>query len=73
LNVTYLSPGGRTGDLLKGTAILDKIGKTLAYTQVTFTNSKGQLAARGSHTKYVTGTMGEAGPYVAPEEFSDVD
>ncbi|CAF3487283.1 unnamed protein product [Fusarium graminearum] len=73
LNVTYLSPGGCPGDLLKGTAILDKIGKTLAYTQVTFTNSKGQLAARGSHTKYVAGTMGEAGPFVAPAEFSDVD
>ncbi|KAM0212704.1 hypothetical protein ACHAQI_004661 [Fusarium lateritium] len=73
LNVTYLSPGGRTGDVLKGTATLDKIGKTLAFTQVTFTNNKGQLAARGSHTKYVTGTMGEAGPYVAPAEFSDVD
>ncbi|KAM0322487.1 hypothetical protein ACHAPQ_009002 [Fusarium lateritium] len=73
LLVTYLSPGGRTGDVLKGTATLDKIGKTLAFTQVTFTNNKGQLAARGSHTKYVTGTMGEAGPYVAPAEFSDVD
>ncbi|VTT58775.1 unnamed protein product [Fusarium fujikuroi] len=73
LNVTYLSPGGRPGDLLKGTATLDKIGKTLAFTQVTFTNSKGQLAARGSHTKYVTGTMGEDGPFVAPAEFSDVD
>jgi len=23
--------------------------------------------------RYVTGTMGEAGPYVAPPEFSDVD
>ncbi|KAF5571883.1 thioesterase family [Fusarium pseudoanthophilum] len=73
LNVTYLSPGGRPGDVLKGTATLDKIGKTLAFTQVTFTNSKGQLAARGSHTKYVTGTMGEDGPFVAPAEFSDVD
>ncbi|RGP63841.1 hypothetical protein FLONG3_9735 [Fusarium longipes] len=73
LLVTYLSPGGRPGDVLKGTATLDKIGKTLAFTQVTFTNSKGQLAARGSHTKYVTDTMGEAGPYVAPAEFSDVD
>jgi acyl-coenzyme A thioesterase 13 len=39
------------GDTLKGTAICEKIGKTLAFTQVTFTNSKGQLAARGSHTK----------------------
>jgi acyl-coenzyme A thioesterase 13 len=51
LNVTYLAPGGRPGDLLKGTATCDKIGKTLAFTTVTFTNSKGQLAARGSHTK----------------------
>ncbi|KAI7762370.1 hypothetical protein ACKAV7_009456 [Fusarium commune] len=73
LAVTYLSPGGRPGDVLKGTATLDKIGKTLAFTQVTFTNSKGQLAARGSHTKYVTGTMGEDGPFVAPAEYSDVD
>ncbi|KAK7424671.1 hypothetical protein QQX98_000247 [Neonectria punicea] len=74
LNVTYLSPGGRVGDTLKGTAICDKIGKTLAYTTVTFTNGKGQLAARGSHTKYVTGTMGEAGPFVAPPgSFEDVE
>ncbi|KAF5024192.1 hypothetical protein F66182_3706 [Fusarium sp. NRRL 66182] len=64
---------GRPGDVLKGTATCDKIGKTLAFTQVTFTNSKGQLAARGSHTKYVAGTMGEDGPFVAPAEFSDVD
>ncbi|PQE12714.1 _thioesterase family protein [Rutstroemia sp. NJR-2017a BBW] len=27
------------------------IGKTLAYTSIQFTNAKGQLAARGSHTK----------------------
>lgn len=27
------------------------VGKTLAYTTVEFFNSKGQLAARGSHTK----------------------
>ncbi|KAJ6439740.1 thioesterase superfamily protein [Purpureocillium lavendulum] len=74
LNVTYLAPGGRPGDLLKGTAVCDKIGKTLAYTTVTFTNSKGQIAARGSHTnRYVTGTMGADGPYVAPPEYSDVD
>ncbi|PHH81380.1 hypothetical protein CDD82_907 [Ophiocordyceps australis] len=71
LNVTYLAPGGKPGDLLKGTALCDKIGKTLAYTTVTFTNSKGQLAARGSHTKYVAGTMGEEGPYAAPQQFSD--
>ncbi|KAG6153666.1 hypothetical protein E4U47_002748 [Claviceps purpurea] len=74
LNVTYLAPGGNPGDLLKGTATCDKIGKTLAYTTVTFINSKGQLAARGSHTKYVVGTMGDAGPYVVPAEAQeDVD
>lgn len=68
--VTYLSPGGKMGDLLKGTAVCDKsksftlkslctlmeltcdvVGKTLAFTTVTFTNAKGQLAARGSHSK----------------------
>ncbi|KAG5922520.1 hypothetical protein E4U53_003705, partial [Claviceps sorghi] len=50
LNVTYLAPGGKPGDVLRGVATCDKIGRTLAYTTVTFTNSKGQLAARGSHT-----------------------
>jgi hypothetical protein len=29
------------------------VGKTLAYTSVNFTNGAGELAARGSHTKYV--------------------
>jgi hypothetical protein len=29
------------------------VGKTLAYTSVNFTNTAGELAARGSHTKYV--------------------
>lgn len=30
------------------------VGKTLAYTTVTFRNQKGELCARGSHTKFVT-------------------
>ncbi|KAJ4405666.1 hypothetical protein N0V85_004634 [Neurospora sp. IMI 360204] len=30
------------------------VGKTLAFTTVTFRNQKGELCARGSHTKYVT-------------------
>lgn len=29
------------------------VGKTLAYTSIQFTNTKGEVAARGSHTKYV--------------------
>lgn len=65
------------------------VGKTLAYTSVEFFNSKGQLAARGSHTKYVeekwplisricadldryiAGTLGPDGAYVAPPEFTE--
>ncbi|KAI2607739.1 Thioesterase/thiol ester dehydrase-isomerase [Hypoxylon fragiforme] len=51
--VSYLSAGGKIGDKISVTAVCDKIGKTLAYTSITFRNSKGELAARGSHTKYV--------------------
>jgi acyl-coenzyme A thioesterase 13 len=29
------------------------VGKTLAFTSINFTNSKGEVFARGSHTKYV--------------------
>ena len=34
--------------LIEGT-----VGKTLAYTSIKFTNDKGELVARGSHTKWV--------------------
>lgn len=30
------------------------VGKTLAYTSIKFMNSKDELVARGSHTKYVS-------------------
>ncbi|RDL41888.1 Acyl-coenzyme A thioesteras-like protein 13 [Venustampulla echinocandica] len=53
LNVTYLSAGGQVGDVLKAVVKCDKFGKSLAYTSISFTNSKGEIAARGSHTKYV--------------------
>lgn len=66
LNVTYLSPGGVSGDIITGTATCDKIGKTLAYTTVNFFNKKGQLAARGSHTKYVALTWANEA-FVVPE------
>jgi acyl-coenzyme A thioesterase 13 len=68
LNVTYLSSGGKVGDKLQATATCDKIGKTLAYTSITFKNSQGELAARGSHTKYVTQAWKtQAEPYTTPE------
>ncbi|CCC06706.1 hypothetical protein SMACR_00732 [Sordaria macrospora] len=54
LNVSYISGGGKVGEKILGTAVCDKIGKTLAYTTVTFRNQKGELCARGSHTKFVT-------------------
>ncbi|ESZ99185.1 esterase [Sclerotinia borealis F-4128] len=53
LNVTYLNSGGKVGDILKAVVTCDKFGKTLAYTSIQFTNSKGEVAARGSHTKLV--------------------
>jgi hypothetical protein len=31
--------------------LLFPVGKTLAYTTVTFYNDKGEMTARGSHTK----------------------
>jgi hypothetical protein len=40
------------------------VGKTLAYTSIQFTNGKGEIAARGSHTKYVVAT--------SPRDFSKV-
>ncbi|KAK4110852.1 Thioesterase/thiol ester dehydrase-isomerase [Canariomyces notabilis] len=67
LNVTYLSSGGKVGDKIHATATCDKIGKTLAYTTVTFRNQKGELAARGSHTKYVTQAWSASPPYTPPE------
>jgi acyl-coenzyme A thioesterase 13 len=32
---------------------ISPVGKTLAYTSINFSNSKGEVFARGSHTKYV--------------------
>ncbi|KAL3475304.1 HotDog domain-containing protein [Aspergillus californicus] len=53
LNVTYLSSGGKVGDKIMAEVTCDKFGKTLAYTSIRFMNPKGDIFARGSHTKYV--------------------
>ncbi|KAK0775575.1 hypothetical protein LTR91_014729 [Friedmanniomyces endolithicus] len=53
LSVTYLSSGGKVGDLIRAEATCDKFGKTLAYTSIKFMNARDELVARGSHTKYV--------------------
>ncbi|KAJ5128521.1 esterase [Penicillium atrosanguineum] len=54
LNVTYLNSGGKIGDKILAEVTCDKFGKTLAYTNIKFMNGKGDIVARGSHTKYVT-------------------
>ncbi|CAN8098381.1 unnamed protein product [Discula destructiva] len=51
LNVTYLKSAGKPGDTIKVLAECEKIGQTLAFTRISFFNEKGELAARGSHTK----------------------
>ncbi|KAK3066036.1 hypothetical protein LTR53_017761, partial [Teratosphaeriaceae sp. CCFEE 6253] len=53
LAFTYLSSGGKVGDLIRAEVTCDKFGKTLAYTSIRFMNAKDELVARGSHTKYV--------------------
>ncbi|KAI9933426.1 hypothetical protein ASPWEDRAFT_116338 [Aspergillus wentii DTO 134E9] len=53
LNVTYLSSGGKIGDKILAEVTCDKFGKTLAYTSIKFLNSKGDIVARGSHTKFI--------------------
>ncbi|KAL1878032.1 hypothetical protein VTK73DRAFT_8256 [Phialemonium thermophilum] len=76
MNITYLTNGGRVGDTIKATAVCEKIGKTLAFTTVTFRNAKGDLAARGSHTKYVAQAWDASQPYIPPpgaEVDDDVD
>jgi len=54
LNVTYISSGGKIGDVVKAEVSCDKWGKTLAFTSIVFRNAKEELVARGSHTKYIT-------------------
>ncbi|KAF2178885.1 putative PaaI_thioesterase family protein [Zopfia rhizophila CBS 207.26] len=53
LSVTYLSSGGKIGDLIKAEVTCDKFGKTMAFTSIRFMNSKDEVFARGSHTKYI--------------------
>ncbi|KAI0477139.1 Thioesterase/thiol ester dehydrase-isomerase [Xylariaceae sp. FL0804] len=68
LSVTYLKSGGKMGDKIKATAVCDDIGKTMAYTSITFRNDQGELTARGSHTKYVKAAVKaqEDNPFVPP-------
>ncbi|KAJ8474521.1 hypothetical protein ONZ45_g15921 [Pleurotus djamor] len=53
INASFVKPAGKPGDTLFMKASLIGMGKSLAYTRVEFTNTKGDLVAYGSHTKYV--------------------
>ncbi|KAA8910669.1 esterase [Sphaerosporella brunnea] len=53
LNVTYLSSGGKAGDVIEGEVVCDKFGGTMAFTSIVFRDAKGNLVARGSHTKFI--------------------
>ena len=57
-NHTNMSPGGKLRQVYDSTMVSRGpfqltfiVGKTLAYTNIKFTNEKGEVVARGSHTK----------------------
>ncbi|KAM7203640.1 putative esterase [Naviculisporaceae sp. PSN 640] len=53
INVSYLGSGGKAGDKITVSARCDKVGGTLAFTTVHIYSGKGELVARGSHTKWI--------------------
>ncbi|KAK2597816.1 hypothetical protein N8I77_012577 [Diaporthe amygdali] len=74
LNVSYLSAGGKAGDKIRVIAECDKMGKTLAYTHMKFFNSKGDMFARGSHTKFIEkARQDQSTPYALPAWDQGID
>ena len=49
------------------------VGKTLAFTTITFTNEKGEIAARGSHTKFIAKVWGKHEPYTTDKPIHGED
>ncbi|ROW03453.1 hypothetical protein VSDG_01281 [Cytospora chrysosperma] len=69
LNVSYLSSGGKAGQTINVLAVCEKMGRTLAYTHMSFYNTKGDLFARGSHTKFIENARkDQKTPYALPAE-----
>ncbi|KZV73761.1 Thioesterase/thiol ester dehydrase-isomerase [Peniophora sp. CONT] len=58
ISASFVKPAGKPGDILKMVATVTGIGRSLAYTRVDFYNAKGDLAAYGTHTKYVGKSAG---------------
>lgn len=51
---SFLNPGGKLGETLEVRGALLRLGGTLAFTSVEIWNvERGELVARGSHTKHV--------------------
>ncbi|GAO47492.1 hypothetical protein G7K_1698-t1 [Saitoella complicata NRRL Y-17804] len=53
INITYISSGGTIGDTITMEGEVVRLGKTLAFTSVFFMNAKGEMFAKGNHTKFV--------------------
>ncbi|KAJ8503329.1 hypothetical protein ONZ45_g10961 [Pleurotus djamor] len=68
INASFVKPAGKPGDILFMKASLIGMGKSLAYTRVEFTNTKGDLVAYGSHTKYVGKSSSHAKNVVLSED-----
>lgn len=47
IGTSFIRPAGVVGDTLYGNAVVTAMGKSLAYTRIDFTNTKGALVAYG--------------------------
>jgi len=57
LSCSYPRSGGVLNEEISIDGICDSVGKNMAYTHVIFTNAKGQVFARGSHNKFMGGSI----------------
>ena len=47
IGTSFVKPAGIVGDTLYGNAVVTAMGKSLAFTRIEFTNSKGMVVAYG--------------------------
>jgi len=53
ISCEFVRPGGKEGEELIGVGEVVKMGRTLAYTRVSFYDPSHRLVAYGSHTKHM--------------------
>ncbi|KAI0036434.1 Thioesterase/thiol ester dehydrase-isomerase [Vararia minispora EC-137] len=58
ISASFVRPAGKPGEILKMVGTVTALGRSLAYTRIDFFNEKGDLAAYGTHTKYVGKSAG---------------